>query len=323
MKFWFKRTFLSYLLLPLSALFGLITYVRRILYQHLLTPYKAAVPVVIVGNISVGGNGKTPVVIWLVQALMAKGRRVGVISRGYGGEKTNKVRLVNSSSDPRLVGDEPVLIAKRTGATVAVYPNRKYAIEALLADQELDIIIADDGMQHYKLVRDIELAVVDGERRLGNGFLLPAGPLRECPARLDTVDGIICNGGVAHSGEVQMHLKAQSAVNLVSREVQPLAYFHDKAVVAMAGIGNPDRFFATLKQAGIELTTTHHLADHQHASFATLQAMTTPTQTLLMTEKDAVKYQDQAQANWWYVPVEAQMSTEIMPIMAKIERLLQ
>ncbi|MBE2895551.1 tetraacyldisaccharide 4'-kinase [Pasteurellaceae bacterium HPA106] len=322
MKFWYKRTFLSYLLLPLSALFGLVASLRRWCYQHVLTPYKAPVPVVIVGNISVGGNGKTPVVIWLAQQLLAKGHRVGIISRGYGGEKTDKVRLVNGDSDPRLVGDEPVLIAKRAGVPVAVCPYRKRAIEALLAQHHIDVIIADDGMQHYKLARDIELAVIDGVRRLGNGFLLPAGPLRECPARLKTVDGIICNGAQAQQGEVQMRLKAQSAVNLVSHEVRPLHDFQAKTVVAMAGIGYPERFFSTLQRAGITPVATHSLADHQCAELSALKVMASVEQALLMTEKDAVKYHSQAQENWWYVPVEAEMSDEIAPVLAKIERLL-
>ncbi|MBE2897745.1 tetraacyldisaccharide 4'-kinase [Pasteurellaceae bacterium 20609_3] len=323
MTFWYKRTFLSYLLLPLSALFALVASLRRWCYQRVFTPYTAPVPVVIVGNISVGGNGKTPVVIWLAQALQARGLRVGVISRGYGGEKTDKVRLVNAASDAQQVGDEPVLIAKRTGAAVAVCPNRQQAIEALLAQSAVDVILADDGMQHYKLVRDVELAVIDGERRLGNGFLLPAGPLRECPARLKTVDGIICNGGQASAGEVQMRLVADSAVNMRTQEVRPLREFATQTVVAMAGIGHPPRFFSTLAHFGIQPIAQHSLADHHHASAEQLQAMVTEQQHLLMTEKDAVKYHAQAQSNWWYVPVQAQMSAEIEPIIENIVRLVK
>lgn len=323
MKFWYKRTFLSYLLLPLSALFGLVVNVRWLCYQYLFTSFKAPVPVVIVGNISVGGNGKTPVVIWLTQALQAKGIRVGIISRGYGGEKTDKVRLVSADSDAQQVGDEPVLIAKRTHAPIAVCPKRQNAIEALVAKYELDVILADDGMQHYKLERDMELAVIDGERRLGNGFLLPAGPLRECPARLKEVGGIICNGGQAQVGEVQMCLVADSAVNMCTQEVRSLAAFANKDVIAMAGIGHPPRFFNMLSSLGITLIEQYSLADHHHVNIEQLSAMAKADQCLLMTEKDAVKYQAQAKNNWWYVPVQAHMSTGIEPIIEKIVRLVR
>ena len=179
-----------------SLLFWLISQLRHALFcLGIKSSYRAPKPVIIVGNLSVGGNGKTPVVVWLVEELKKRGLRVGVISRGYGGKSKTYPLFVTENTRPIEGGDEPVLIAKRTNAPVVISPNRQQAIELLLSQAECDIIVSDDGLQHYKLQRDLEIVVMDAERALGNGFVLPAGPLRELPSRLKSVDFVITNGG--------------------------------------------------------------------------------------------------------------------------------
>ena len=309
MKFWYSKTFsarlISYALLPLSALFYLISLLRRLLFKlNVLPAYRAPIPVVVVGNLSVGGNGKTPVTIWLVQQCQQLGLRVGVISRGYGSQSQTFPLLVNENTNPIVGGDEPVLIAKRTGAPVCISPNRQQAIELLLRQQPLDLIISDDGLQHYKLQRDVEIVVIDGERRFGNGFVMPSGPLRELPRRLRSVDLIIANGKMTPESQALMQLVAKQAVNLVSNQARPLSEFEQ--VNAIAGIGNPARFFTMLQQQGIQLNDYQALQDHQKFSAELLQKFG-ENQPLFMTEKDAVKCTAFAQPNWWYVPVEAQI----------------
>lgn len=319
MKFWYQQSWLQWLLLPFAWLFQLITYLRRKAYQTgIFASWRAPCPVVVVGNLSVGGNGKTPLVVCLVEQLQARGIKVGVISRGYGGENTDYPFLVCATSDPKKTGDEPVLIAKRTAAPVAISPNRQESIELLYKAYHPQVIISDDGLQHYKLQRDVELVVVDGERRFGNGLLLPAGPLRERPQqRLPTVDAVICNGGIAHEGEIAMTLAPDVAINLVTGEQRPLNQF--STVNAVAGIGHPPRFFATLQQQGLTLLTQHAFADHyafQADDFAKIDNAEIP---LLMTEKDAVKCTEFAKDNWWYVPVSAQIApTQLEALVDKI-----
>lgn len=306
MKIWQNFNVFTLLLAPFSLLFWLISRVRFYLYHlNILPHYRAPIPVLVVGNISVGGNGKTPLVVWLVEQLQAQGVRVGVISRGYGGKTRDYPQLVNAETAAELVGDEPVLIAKRTGAPVAVSPNRRQSIELLLQQYPPDLIIADDGLQHYALARDLEWVVVDGERRFGNGFLLPAGGLRELPSRLKQVQAVICNGENAQPGEFQMRLQPSVAVNLKTGEARALNDFVNTQNIALAGIGYPPRFFNMLKSLNIPLQAQHAFADHQHFSPAQLQRLASAQQMLLMTEKDAVKCQAFAQDNWWFVPISA------------------
>lgn len=323
MKFWYQQSWLQWLLLPFAWLFQLITYLRRKAYQSgIFASWKAPCPVVVVGNLSVGGNGKTPLVVCLVEQLQAKGIRVGVISRGYGGSSTEYPFLVCANSDPQKTGDEPVLIAKRTSAPVAISPNRRESIELLYKAYHPQVIISDDGLQHYKLQRDVELVVVDGERRFGNGHLLPAGPLRELPQqRLAEVDAVICNGGNAQDGEIAMQLAPEVAINLVTGEQRLLTTFSQ--VNAVAGIGHPPRFFATLQQQGLTLLKQYAFADHYAFQAADFQPIDNAEIPLLMTEKDAVKCTAFAQENWWYVPVSAQIETTqlnhlIEKIMSKV-----
>lgn len=309
MKIWQSFNLFTILLFPFSLLFWVISQLRKQLYTRgFLASYRSPVPVLVVGNISVGGNGKTPVVIWLVEQLQKQGVNVGVISRGYGGKNKQYSQLVTSESSAQEMGDEPVLIANRTGVPVAVSPKRRESIELLLSQFDLELIITDDGLQHYALQRDLEWVVVDGVRRFGNGFVLPAGGLRELPSRLKSVQAVICNGGNAKLGEHFMQLKPEFAINLRTNEKVRLSEFVGKNCVAMAGIGYPPRFFTMLENLGISLSKSHAFADHQAFSVEQLAYLAESNTPLLMTEKDAVKCKAFAQENWWYIPVSANFS---------------
>ncbi len=267
-------------------------------------PVRLPVPVVVVGNVTVGGTGKTPLVIALVDALRARGHTPGVISRGYGASASTP-RLIDDDSDAASFGDEPVLIAQASGAPVAVGRNRVAAAKLLLARHACDVIVADDGLQHYPLFRNVEICVIDGARRFGNGLLLPAGPLREPLTRLDRVDFRICNDGVAHAGEIPMRLVGDTAVALgdASRN-RSLREFAGQRVHAVAGIGNPARFFSMLRAAGID-AIEHAFPDHH--VFSQTDLAFGDELPVLMTQKDAVKCRAFAGAALWYVPVCAEL----------------
>ncbi|AJJ65138.1 tetraacyldisaccharide 4'-kinase [Yersinia aldovae] len=305
-RIWSGQSRLYLLLLPFSWLYGAVTWFIRASYRlGLRTTWRSPVPVIVVGNLTAGGNGKTPVAVWLVEQLQQRGYRVGVVSRGYGGKSDVYPLLLTCETSTTQAGDEPVLIFQRTKAPVAVSPKRSDAIKALLESNEVDFIITDDGLQHYALARDFELVVIDGVRRFGNGWWLPAGPMRERAGRLRSVDAVITNGGIAATGEIPMQLVARDAVNLLSGERLPVQQLQQ--VVAMAGIGHPPRFFATLDMLGIEPESEYAFADHQDYSLAQLRPLASDAQVLLMTEKDAVKCRTFAQPNWWYLPVDAQL----------------
>lgn len=308
-RIWSGESPLWLLLLPLSWLYGLVSGIIRLLYRlGLKRAWRAPVPVVVVGNLTAGGNGKTPVVIWLVEQLQKRGIRPGVVSRGYGGKAAHYPLLLTPDTTTAEAGDEPVLIYQRTGAPVAVSPVRSDAVQALLAEHDVQIIITDDGLQHYALARDKEIVVIDGVRRFGNGWWLPAGPMRERASRMKFVDAVIVNGGVAQPGEIPMQLQPGMAINLLTGERQAVSRL--PALVAMAGIGHPPRFFATLEQCGARLDKRVPLADHQALVAEQVDALTTSGQTLIMTEKDAVKCRAFAKENWWYLPVDAELSGE-------------
>ncbi|MDO4697813.1 MAG: tetraacyldisaccharide 4'-kinase [Pasteurellaceae bacterium] len=314
MKIWQSINLFTFLLAPFSLLFWSISQLRRALYQaKILKSYRSPIPVLIVGNISVGGNGKTPVVVWLVEQLQQRGVKVGVISRGYGGKNKQFPQLVTAESSPEQMGDEPVLIAQRTHAPVAISPNRQQSIELLLSQFELDLIIADDGLQHYALERDMEWVVVDGVRRFGNGFVLPAGGLRELPSRLKSVQAVICNGGIAKQGEHLMMLEATKVINLKTGEQKAISDFASQEVIALAGIGYPPRFFKMLQEFKMNVVESHSFADHQPYSLEVIQPLQKGDLPLLMTEKDAVKCYGFAQENWWYVPVFAKFEPNSPP----------
>ncbi|WP_437608970.1 tetraacyldisaccharide 4'-kinase [Erwinia sp. V71] len=308
-RIWSGRSPLWLLLLPFSWLYGLISNGIRLSYQlGWRRVWRASVPVVVVGNLTAGGNGKTPVVIWLVEALQRQGLRVGVVSRGYGGKADRYPLLLDEATTTAAAGDEPVLIYQRTHAPVAVSPGRSEAVQALQARGDIDVIVTDDGLQHYALARDIEIVVVDGVRRFGNGWWLPAGPMRERAGRLASVDAVIVNGGEVQGTEIAMRLQPGQAVNLHTGQSKPLTELPQ--IVAMAGIGHPPRFFSTLKQQGVTPIKEVAFADHQAYSEAELRALTSAEQALIMTEKDAVKCRQFAAENWWYLPVDADIPAQ-------------
>ncbi|MEQ5206474.1 MULTISPECIES: tetraacyldisaccharide 4'-kinase [unclassified Proteus (in: enterobacteria)] len=308
-RIWSGKSWFYFLLLPFSWLYGAITLLRRFAYQKgWLSSWKASVPVVVVGNLTAGGNGKTPVVIWLVEQLIQQGFKPGIVSRGYGGKSDHYPLLLTSETTPAMAGDEPVLIYHRTGAPVAVAPNRRDAVKALLAQHELDVIITDDGLQHYALQRDYEIVVIDGQRRFGNGWWLPAGPMRERASRLHSVDAIIVNGGLSQDNEIAMVLAGDIVVNLKTGEKKPVQQI--AKAVAIAGIGHPPRFFNSLREKGIQLISIKAFSDHSDYSAKELQDLTPFNETLIMTEKDAVKCQHFAQDNWWYLPVSAELNSQ-------------
>ncbi|GAA3532249.1 tetraacyldisaccharide 4'-kinase [Zobellella aerophila] len=305
MEAWYRTPTWLWLLLPFSLLFGLVAEVRRRLFKWGLKPvYRAPVPVIIVGNLSVGGNGKTPLVVWLVEWLREQGYRPGVISRGYGGKSEAYPLQLADDTGPEQAGDEPVLIYRRCGCPVVVAPDRAAAARQLVT-LGVDIIISDDGLQHYGLARDIELVVVDGQRRFGNGHLLPMGPLREGRWRLGQVTGVVNNGGPVAPGEYLMTL-APGELNAVGagQGQRPPA---GSPVHAMAGIGNPGRFFTTLEQQGFVLDRQLALADHRGIASEALAAV--QSRPLLMTEKDAVKWRG-GHDNAWFLPVDARLPGE-------------
>jgi tetraacyldisaccharide 4'-kinase len=300
---WYEPHPLSLLLAPFGRVFAMIAAERRRAYDSgLLHRVRLPVPVIVVGNITVGGTGKTPLVVWLVERLRVMGRRPGVVSRGYGGRARRWPQRVTAGSDPAEVGDEPVLIARRCACPVVVAPQRVSAARTLLAEYDCDVIVCDDGLQHYALARDLEIVVMDGARRLGNGRCLPAGPLRESPSRLQSVDLVVVNGK-PREGEYAMHLAGGWAQSLRDPAVErPLDDWCGQTVHAVAGIGNPQRFFTHLRAHGLEVIE-HPFADHHR--FQADDLAFGDTRPLLMTEKDAVKCRAFAGADRWVVPVSA------------------
>jgi len=303
-----RSTLVSALFLPLSWLFCVITWLRRFCYrQGILKTHSISATVIIVGNINVGGTGKTPLVTTIVTQLTALGYKPGVISRGYGGKSSYWPREVDANSAALDVGDEAVLIAKTCGCPMFVGPGRVTAANQLLAHYPCDVIISDDGLQHYALGRDIEIVVLDGERGVGNGFCLPAGPLRETQRRLRTVDFIICNGG-DYPHALTMQFEMLEAVNLLdSKRVKSISEFADEKVHAIAGIGNPTKFFNALSKKGIQ-AITHPFKDHHN--YQAVDLTFDDDLAILMTEKDAVKCQSFANKNTWWVRLNVNVADE-------------
>ncbi|WP_374087958.1 tetraacyldisaccharide 4'-kinase [Methylomicrobium lacus] len=302
---WYQKSAVGALLWPLSKLFEAIVWLRRTAYRlGLRKTATFKVPVIVVGNITVGGAGKTPLILWLAQFLKAQGYHPGIVSRGYGGKPDGWPQWVDAASDAGAVGDEALLIATRTGCPMAVSPRRPEACRSLLGKAPCDVLLSDDGLQHYALGRSIEIAVIDGERRFGNGWCLPAGPLREPVTRLKEVDLIVVNGGEPRPGEFAMRMALQDAVNLMSGERKPLGEFRSAPCHAVAGIGHPARFFQGLERAGLTCIT-HDFPDH--FAFQAQDVDYGDTLPVLMTEKDAVKCKQFANARLWAVPVEANL----------------
>lgn len=306
---WFGNNKLDYLFLPFSLIYYLITVIRRYLYKiGLFKSYRSSKTIVVVGNIMIGGNGKTPLVIALVNHLKAKGLRVAVVSRGYGAKPKSYPYLVTKDSPVYESGDEPKLIAIKTGVNVYIDPVRSRAIKA--AEQDADVIISDDGLQHYAFKRDIEIIVQDGKRMCGNGFVLPAGPLRETKSRLNEADFVVLNGGVRDlnkniftlNPEVFYDLSSKNKPQAISLDAIRISKSTD--VAAFAGIGDPNRFYKTLSTIGFKVVKTIDVADHKAVEIEDI-LKTSKEYTVFMTEKDMVKYSSCDLPNCYALSVKA------------------
>jgi tetraacyldisaccharide 4'-kinase len=325
---WYGRGRLLLPLWPLSWLFGYLVQRRR---QQFLTAakavYRAPVPVIVVGNITLGGTGKTPLVIWLVQQLQQQGWRPAIVSRGYRGQAPHYPWLIQATDSAAITGDEPLMMARRTGVPVMIDPNRAAAVAALLDQTDCNVVISDDGLQHYQLGRSFEILVLDGSRGTGNGAMLPLGPLREPLQRLQQVNAVVVNGAAQHGSfpvpdvcqPVTMNIVAGAFCTLHGHQRVSLQTLSQQPrLVAIAGIGNPQRFFNTLAQLGLQCEChgfpDHHVYDADDlAPFAGAAIIT--------TEKDAVKLQDFPHLSGWYLPVDAQIQGPLFDdIIASLKR---
>lgn len=303
-RIWYGGHTAAVLLIPFSLIYRSVVLFRRWLYRTgVLRIHNLSVPVVVIGNISVGGTGKTPLIAWLVHFLKQAGFKPGVISRGYGGSATEWPQWVEEDSDPHTVGDEAVMLAKQCLCPLAAGPVRVDSAKLLVDNAGCDIILSDDGLQHYALGRDIEIALIDGARRFGNGHCLPAGPLREPVGRLREVDLKVCNGGGPRENEYAMRVVGNIAKNLVSGEQRELQAFKGRYFHALAGIGNPERFFNLLRESCGSDFREHVFPDHYF--YRQKDILFDDDHPVLMTEKDAVKCINFAGISHWYVPVQS------------------
>jgi tetraacyldisaccharide 4'-kinase len=312
-RHWQTVTPVSALLYPVSLLYGAAAAARR----AALTPSRLPVPVVVVGNITAGGTGKTPLVLWLAALLSSRGRSPGIVCRGYGG-RLREPRRVLPDSDPLANGDEAVLLARRSGCEVWAGAQRVDAARALLdSRRDCDVLLSDDGLQHYALARDVEICVVDATRGFGNGWCLPAGPLRERPSRLAAVDAVVLNagaGGPPHASVGTLpSAPARYPMTLEGREFRNVLdpgrragaeRFRGRRLHAVAGIGDPQRFFRHLREMSLDFTA-HPFPDHH--PFAASDLDFAGADAVLMTEKDAVKCQPYADERHWALPVDARV----------------
>ncbi len=311
------------LLRPLEALYRRVVTRRR---ERFLAGegdiYRPPVPVVVVGNITVGGTGKTPLILWLIEHCRARGLKVGVVSRGYGAHPPQLPWRVKLTDAAEQAGDEPLLIVQRTGVPLVIDPDRPRAVRVLLETESLDLILCDDGLQHYRLARDLELVLIDAARGLGNRRCLPAGPLREPETRLFSVDALLYNGAAEDRQDgFAFQLRPSALINLANGERRALDGFPPgQAMHAVAGIGNPRRFFATLEALHWR-PVPHAFADH--ARYSAAQLHFSPPLPLVMTEKDAVKCRGFAAEDWWYLAVDAMPSASFVAWFdAQLARLL-
>ena len=318
LRLWYQQPSRLSALQPLSWLYSAATSARRAAYgRGWLRSHPVGKPVIVIGNLTVGGTGKTPLTIWLANSLRQRGIEVGLVSRGYGREDGG-MRVVAASSPWQEVGDEPLILHRRTGCVTIVASDRVAGARELVA-RGAQVVLSDDGLQHLRMRRDSEIVVIDGSRGLGNGRVLPAGPLRESSSRARAADALVINGGVAGepvrglppelaAAALRMRLEAGEALQVARRgeaQPQPLEAFRGRPVHAVAGIGNPQRFFADLRARGLEIIE-HPFPDHHALTAADLDFG--DGLAVLMTEKDAVKCRQAAGSRHWYVPVEADFS---------------
>jgi len=325
-RVWYEGGRFGWLLLPFSGLYWLVITLRKYLFDRgFLRSHRAAAPVVVVGNITAGGTGKTPTVLWLAEELQKRGFKPGVVSRGYGGSHSGSSMRVEANSEAKVVGDEPVLLARRGQCPVVVDPDRMRGADRLIADGG-DVVISDDGLQHYRLQRDYEICVVDGTRGLGNRRLLPAGPLREQASRLEDVEQVLVNGELrgseyvlttAEQNAISFELVATEARRLNGSLSRPLHRFAGATVHAVAAIGNPQRFFDLLRALDIQLIE-HRFPDHALLESTDLEFG--DDFDVFMTEKDAVKIGANMKDKYWYVPVDLSIdNVDAAPMLEQIE----
>lgn len=307
--YWYSHNIVSILLTPVSVVFWLLLFLRKYLYKFgIKASYKSSLPVIVVGNISVGGTGKSPLVVFLVRLLQRMGYRPGVVSRGYGGKSATWPQTVDKNSDPDLVGDESVMIAVQSEVPVVVAPRRSDAVRVLEESNEVDVIVSDDGLQHYAMARSMEIAVIDGVRQFGNKLLIPAGPLREPVSRLKTVDFVVSNGGKFETG-FNMFVGNPVITELSSGKIVPITQFENIPVHAVAGIGNPNRFFDLLSAQGIKVIK-HAFSDHYE--FNSEDINFNDELAIFMTAKDAVKCQKFNVEKTYMVSVESEMDEDFI-----------
>jgi tetraacyldisaccharide 4'-kinase len=303
-KFWYRRGPTALLLWPISLVFLVGVFLRRLLYAvRLFKSAHPGIPVIVVGNLTVGGSGKTPLVIWIAEFLKSKGWSPAIISRGYGA-RVDAPRAATVAAEASEVGDEPIVLARRSGCPVWIGPDRVQVAAALrAAHPDVNVLVLDDGLQHYRLRRDIEIAVVDA-RGLGNGFMLPAGPLREPRLRLRTVNAVVAHGGSAVK-DFSMSLAGEEVHRMTdARERRPLKAFAGQRVHGAAGIGDPNRFFVHLGRAGVKVIP-HPFPDHH--PFTARDLDFGDGLPVILTEKDAVKLRSAARPEWWVLPVSARL----------------
>ena len=324
---WYGDSLVYWLLLPLTGLFSILSSMRRFFYRAgILTTQRVNAPVVVVGNIAVGGTGKTPITIWLVKELLQRGQRPAIISRGYRGDVGPFPREATEDSDAAVVGDEAIMLARQCECPVIVHPDR-VAAARMAIQHGANILVADDGLQHYRLNRDVEIAVVDGARRFGNGALLPSGPLREPVSRLEAADIVLVQQEAEETADAwvmrratdpqpfNFHLRVAAVIRLHSTEVRELSDFAGKTVHAVAGIGHPERFFRMLEAYSIKVYR-HPLPDH--ADIESDDILFDDDLDVLMTEKDAIKCQRLDTAKCWYVPVAVDFHDGVADTIANI-----
>ncbi len=316
-KIWYQKHPLFYLFIPLSGIYKLALFFKKLLYRfHLKKITYFPVPIIIVGNLTVGGTGKTPLIIMLAQHLAKNGYQPGIVSRGYGGKPEKLPLYVYPNSDPLQAGDEPVLIARKTGFPVVVDPNRVRAVKMLLNNHSCNVVLSDDGLQHTALGRDIEVIVIDGSRRFGNGWCLPAGPLREPVKRLKKADFVVTREK-ALPGEWSMRFVPEEPYTLKQIE-QTKNLLSENTIHAVAGIGNPQAFFDQLRGMGFSIIEhafpDHHAYTAQDIDFG-------PNATVIMTEKDAIKCEKFAQSTHWCLPVTADCGSMPDLLLAKLNSL--
>lgn len=304
-QIWYQPTLFAQCLRPLSWIYRVIIALRRCCYHlKIFASTKFPVPVVIVGNITVGGTGKTPLVRWLVEWLQSQGYRPGIVSRGYKGTSKHWPQIISSELSPTTVGDEAYMLFLQTGCPVVVAPDRVAAVKVLLDTFQCDIVVSDDGLQHYALARDIEIAVIDSARGLGNQLCLPAGPLREPCSRLHEVDIAVFHGGSDAEPNMKLTGSEFHAVGNPDQKID-LETFQQKTIHAVAGIGHPQRFFDELIRQGLTIKP-HIFPDHHRYQFSDINFA--QDEMVIMTEKDAVKCRLFADDRHWYFPVRAQVN---------------